>query len=256
LKIMLCGKGGSGKSTVAVLMARALAGKGYGVVLVDSDESNTTLYRMLGTSCPRPLVEYLGGRRRVAEALIGRNELDLVRALSRAGEGVRIEDLPPEFVAQAGGVRLVVVGKIREFGEGCACPLNFLTKVFLKNLMVNRNTVVIVDTDAGVEHVGRGVEEVVDVIVAVVDPTYESLVIAKTLMEAAKRLGKEFRTLFNKVSESLLPTLLEKARELGMPVDGWVSYSEELALQALRGEPVGNEAALREVENFLERIGL
>lgn len=73
------------------------------------------------------------------------------------GEGIRFSDLPPEYIAHSRfGVKLVVIGKVREFGEGCACPFNFLTKVLLENLIIPEKVFMIVDTDAGVEHVGRG----------------------------------------------------------------------------------------------------
>ncbi len=254
MKLMVCGKGGSGKSTVAALMTRVLAGMGREVVVVDSDESNTTLHRMLGLESPKPLAELLGGRKAIAKALATRREEDLLRALARGGRSIVVDELPPEYVAGSGNVKLVVVGKIREFGEGCACPLNFLAKVFLRHLSIGDNTVVIVDTDAGVEHVGRGVEEAVDKILAVIDPTHESLIIAETLMRTASRLGKGFHAILNKVRESTLPLLLEEVRKRGIRVDGWIRYHEELEIQALRGSPISCDEALNEVREIVEKL--
>ncbi len=256
MKVMICGKGGSGKSTITVLLARILADRGYKVVIVDADESNTTLPRMLGVSTPRPLVEFLGGRSTLVDALRSKKETDLIQAIAKAKEGVRIDDLPPDYVGVKGNIKLIVIGKIREFGEGCACPLNFLTRAFLKNLILSKNMIVLVDTDAGVEHVGRGVEEAVDKILVVVDPTYESLMIAKTLKETASKLGRSFNIILNKVRENTLPILLDKARELQLPVDGWVSYDDELAMCSLQGTPLSSEKALKEIENILGRLGL
>ncbi len=256
MKVMICGKGGSGKSTITVLLARILADRGYKVVIVDADESNTTLPRMLGVSTPRPLVEFLGGRSTLVDALRSKKETDLIQAIAKAKEGVRIDDLPPDYVGVKGNIKLIVIGKIREFGEGCACPLNFLTRAFLKNLVLSKNMIVLVDTDAGVEHVGRGVEEAVDKILVVVDPTYESLMIAKTLKETASKLGRSFNIILNKVRENTLPILLDKARELQLPVDGWVSYDDELAMCSLQGTPLSSEKALKEIENILGRLGL
>ncbi len=83
MKIMVCGKGGTGKSSIAALMGIELARRGYEVVVVDADESNMTLPMFLGMEPPRPLVEYLGGKKRVADAMFRRSELDLVSAISR-----------------------------------------------------------------------------------------------------------------------------------------------------------------------------
>ncbi len=256
MKIMICGKGGSGKSTVTALLACTLANRGYKVVVVDADESNTTLPRMLGVNAPRQLVEFLGGRSTLVDALRSKKEIDLVQAIAKAKEGVKIDDLPPAYVGIKDNIRLIVIGKIREFGEGCACPLNFLTRAFLQNLIVSENMIVLVDTDAGVEHVGRGVEEAVDKILAVVDPTYESLMIAKTLKETASKLGKSFNLILNKVRENTLPILLDKARELQLTVDGWVSYDDELAMCSLQGIPLNSKKALGEIENILGKLGL
>ncbi|MHA1711463.1 MAG: nucleotide-binding protein, partial [Candidatus Freyarchaeota archaeon] len=172
---MVCGKGGSGKSVISVLMARVLSRSGR-VYLIDSDESNALLPSMLGVKPPKPLVEYLGGR----DNIFKRGEVDIAKALARAGEGIRLSSLPREYTSTSPeGINLIVIGKVRNFGEGCACPLNYLTRVLLKNLLLEEGEVVIVDTDAGIEHVGRRVEEGVDAILAVVDPTAEALTLAK-----------------------------------------------------------------------------
>lgn len=69
---------------------------------------------------------------------------------------------------------MALVGKIEEYGEGCACPYGLLSKVLLKKLELADDATVIVDAEAGVEHLGRGVEEGIDIIVVIVDPTAEA----------------------------------------------------------------------------------
>ena len=92
---------------------------------------------------------------------------------------------------------MVTIGKVREYGEGCACPFNILTR---KNLVLEESEMVLVDTDAGIEHVGRRVEETVDGVLAVVDPTAESLRSALLLREVVSKLDKAFWVVANKIT--------------------------------------------------------
>lgn len=252
MKIMVCGKGGSGKSVISVLMARALA-KRYRVFLIDSDESNVLLPRLLGVEPPKPLAEYLGGKR----GIFRRGETEIVRALEGTGEGVRLDDLPPEYVSTSPeGIRLVTVGKVRGFGEGCACPFNFLARTVLKNLLLGGEEVVLVDTDAGIEHLGRGVEEGCDAIVAVADPTAEALVLAKSLKEFSQSHGKRFWLVLNKATPRVVEYVGKRAKEMGLEVDGMVSFDEEVFESCLEGGTLRANEAARDVEAMLRKIGL
>lgn len=156
MKIAVCGKGGSGKSTVVALMANALPKRGYEVWVVDSDESNPGLYRLLGLDRrPRPLLELVGGKKKVFQAYSG-DSAPVPSVLTR--DQIRTEDLPSQYVVAGDHVRLVCVGKILQSLEGCACPMGALSREFLKRLSLKENEVVLVDTEAGIEHFGREVE--------------------------------------------------------------------------------------------------
>lgn len=109
MRIMVCGKGGSGKSSLTVLAARVLSAN-HKVYIVDSDESNTLLPRMLNAEPPRPLVEYLGGRGIIFE----KGEVNIVDALTIAGKGIRLAELPNEYISSSPeGVSLLTIGKVR-----------------------------------------------------------------------------------------------------------------------------------------------
>jgi len=249
---MVCGKGGSGKSVISVLMARVLSRSGR-VYLIDSDESNALLPSMLGVKPPKPLVEYLGGR----DNIFKRGEVDIAKALARAGEGIRLSSLPREYTSTSPeGINLIVIGKVRNFGEGCACPLNYLTRVLLKNLLLEEGEVVIVDTDAGIEHVGRRVEEGVDAILAVVDPTAEALTLAKILKESFERLNKRFWLVLNKATPTVAELLKGKAKEMGLNVDGVIRFDEEVFKSCLEGKALRAGESIDDIEDLLESIGL
>ena len=252
MKIMVCGKGGSGKSALTVLMARVLS-QNNGVYIVDSDESNALLPRMLGAEPPTPLVEYLGGKGNIFK----QGAVNIIKALAAAGRGVRLPDLPSGYVSSSPeGVRLITIGKVREYGEGCACPFNFLARALLKSLILKDDEVVLVDTDAGVEHMGRGVEEGCDAIIAIADPTAESLVLAGILKKEATRLGKKFWLVANKIKPSVADIVTMKAKDAGLEPVGLVRSDEEVFRSNLEGEALRAEKALADIEAILKNIGL
>lgn len=252
MKIMVCGKGGSGKSALTVLMAKVLSNK-HRVYIVDSDESNALLHQMLGAQPPRPLVEYLGGKGNIFK----RGEINIVNALAAAGRGVRLSDLPREYVSSSPeGIRLATIGKVREYGEGCACPFNFLARTLLKSLMLEGGDMVLVDTDAGVEHLGRGVEEGCDAILTIADPTAESLVLARILNEETTRLGKKFWLVANKVTPSTADVVTMKVKDAELETVGLVRFDEEVFKSSLEGVALKAKEALADVEAVLKNIGL
>ncbi|MBW2023757.1 MAG: P-loop NTPase [Deltaproteobacteria bacterium] len=134
MKICICGKGGSGKSTVVKLMADALRKYGKEVTVLDSDESNTSLYWMLGFERPpQPLMDSLGGKKSVQAKMIerlsrGENEPEM----SIWQQDLILPDLlRPGFIVEKGGLKLIQTGKIHQALEGCACPMGAVTREFL-----------------------------------------------------------------------------------------------------------------------------
>jgi CO dehydrogenase maturation factor len=124
-----------------------------------------------------------------------------------------LKDLPKDYLSEKGNIQLLSMGKIHEFGEGCACPINALSSRFLEVLDLEDKEFVIVDTDAGIEHFGRGVEKGVDVLVVIIDPSRESILLAQKISDLGKQVGKPTYYVLNKVnqeSEKLLLDALDK----------------------------------------------
>ena len=249
MKIMVCGKGGVGKTALTVLMARILSRK-FKVYIVDSDESNILLPIFLGVSPPKPLVEYIGGKKDEEE--FERMEPDITEALTKAKEGIRLDLLPSDYISISDdGIGLIVIGKVREYGEGCACPFNILTKILLGNLFLKEDEVVLVDTDAGIEHVGRKLEEVCDGLIAIVDPTVESLELALLLRDIASKLNKKFWVIANKVTKETEEILKEEAERLNLKIDGTVRFDDQLYISCLKREPLKSSIAVVDLEEIL-----
>jgi len=250
MKIMICGKGGVGKTALAVLMARILS-ENFKVYIIDSDESNVLLPTFLGVPPPKPLVEYVGGKKDEEE--FEKMEPDISKALTKAKEGIRLDLLPSSYISTSeDGVGLIIIGKVREYGEGCACPFNILTKILLGNLSLRKGEIILVDTDAGIEHAGRKLEEVCDGLMAIIDPTIESLELARLLKEIASKLNKKFWIIANKVTGETEGLLREEANRLGLRIDGTVRFDEELYISCLRRKPLKSDLAIADLKNILK----
>jgi CO dehydrogenase maturation factor len=198
MKILVCGKGGCGKSTAAALLAREMGSRGKRVLLIDSDESNFGLHSMLGMERPKDFMDYFGGKKVLFEK---------VKSIQRP---ISIDELPRDYIAGKGNIKLLAMGKIYDFGEGCACPINALSSRFLENIEIGKDELLIADTDAGVEHLGRGVEHGCDVILIVVEPSRESIEMAARIVDMASSLEKRLYYVLNKIEDETRSVLMSQ----------------------------------------------
>jgi len=259
VKVSVCGKGGSGKSTVVVLLARQLHARGRRVLVVDSDESNACLHWMLGLHRPpRPLLELVGGRKHVQREMrsgFDRGE-DQPKMSVLASPQVRIQDLPQEYVGERDGLRLVAVGKIHQALEGCACPIGVLSREFLKRLRLEPTEAAVVDMEAGIEHFGRGVETSVDAVVGVVEPSLESVLLTERVRQLALGSGAKFAgAILNKVaSKQLAAALARQLKDRQIPVLGTIRHHEEIASACLAGNALDSATAQKEMGAILDAL--
>jgi CO dehydrogenase maturation factor len=253
-KIAVCGKGGSGKSTVVALLARALHDVGARVLVVDSDESNPGLYRVLGfDQRPTPLLELVGGKKQVFPTFSGETKHE-DNILTR--EAFHIADLPGDYIAERDGIGLVCVGKILQSLEGCACPMGALSREFLKRLSLQEDEVVVVDMEAGVEHFGRGVETSIDSVLIVTEPSYDSLELAEKISVLAAEVGVErVWAILNKVGSGEIASRLQKnLKGKALTVIGAIGYEPEIFEAGLEGRPVRRDKLETDVGGMLDRI--
>lgn len=211
MKILICGKGGCGKSTLTALLAQSMARKGCNVLVVDNDESNFGLHRQLGLELPQDFLNHFGGKKELGEKM--RESFSTGEAVSFFENRWKIPDIPEEYVSVKGNLSLMAVGKIHDFGEGCACPMGVLSKHLLKNIDVQDNDFVFIDTEAGIEHFGRGVEEGCDALLMVLDPSYESIRLSEKISSLASAAGKDIYYVLNKIDEESKSLLYEKVPE-------------------------------------------
>ena len=245
MKLIVCGKGGSGKSTVSALLASAYVRRGRNVLVVDSDESNFGLHKQLGLPLPEDFTHFFGHKKGIFED----------GAEEAFGVGWKLADLPDAFVSRQGPLRLMAMGKIAQAGEGCACPMGVLTKTFLEHLRLEKEDMVIVDTEAGVEHFGRGVDRFADAILMIADPSYESVRLAEKITEMGHAIERSVFVVLNKANEEQL----EVMRQILPPdvnVIAALPMDSEILMAGLKGEPLTQEPAqLADILKVLEGIG-
>ena len=241
MKMILCGKGGCGKSTISALLARACVQRGMNVLVVDADESNFGLHKQLGLPLPKDFTLFFGFKKGIFQD--GAEDV--------FADGWTFEDLPQEYVSRDGNVRLMAMGKIALAGEGCACPMGALTKTFLEHLKLGDNDIVIVDTEAGVEHFGRGVDRFADAILMVADPSYESIQLAGKITEMGESFGKPVYLILNKTDEQQREMMLE-ALPPKTKVIAALPMDREILMSGLRGEAL--TSVPQPINDILDKI--
>jgi CO dehydrogenase maturation factor len=148
----------------------------------------------------------------------------------------------------------VAVGKIEEFGEGCACPYGFLSKELLKRIELNDDEFLIVDTEAGIEHLGRGIEEGIDDLLVVVDPTAEGVAIAEKLASEAKRIGKNMYIVLNKMTSEVEPIMFQLLNEKNLEADLVLSYDPMIFKSSLMGKEFNASVAAEQISFLTSQL--
>ena len=249
MMILVSGKGGSGKSTLTALMARAFKKRNFRVLVLDMDESNHGLHRLMGLDRPVHLLDALGGknglREKMKPAFPGGTPGETLFDAK-----ITFDTLSPDWTSNADGMYLLVIGKIHDFGEGCACPMGGLTRQLLSRLELSKKDVAIIDTTAGVEHFGRGIDRFCDLIIGIVDPTYESLAMAERMEAMARSAGTKIRFVFNKVDEPS-ETVMEEHFGAG-GVMARIPHLASLYRAGLEGKPVTED--VEEIEPIVRYI--
>ena len=221
MKITVCGKGGCGKSTVSALLAKEFERMGKTVLVADSDESNYGLHRQLGVKLPRDFTEFFGGKEKAFKTMMAGEILDTVKLSAFAkkfySEPFTLNEIPEEYISRNNGVMLISSGKIHQTNEGCACTMNSILKQFIKhltvgenvmlkriinNLILHREDVVLLDMEACLEHLGRGITEGMDQFIVVIEPGARSVQTYRNVKRLAEELGvKKVRVVANKIRD-------------------------------------------------------
>src|SRR3989338_3415134 len=219
MKIAITGKGGVGKTSIAAGLALLFKDQGKKVIAIDADP-DANLAATLGFSGserPEPISEL--------KKLI----------LERTGEvgsffklNPKVDDIPDRFSAKRGNMMLIEMGTVKKGGSGCVCPESAFLKALLSHIFLNRDEVVVVDMEAGVEHLGRGTAQSVEKFLIVVEPNSTSLDTARRIKELAGNLGiKEISVIGNKIRSKEDKGFIKK-NLTGIRVQGYIGFDESL----------------------------
>jgi len=260
VKIAVAGKGGVGKTLISSTLARLLARDGYNVLAVDADP-NINLATALGIS------EDVAGK----IVPISENDSLIEEKTGVApGESIgrvfnmtpKVSDIVEKFgIAGPDGVNLLVMGTVKAGNSGCMCAANALLRALIQHILIQRGEVVIMDMEAGLEHLGRGTARRMDLMLAVVEPRMKAIETAGRVLKLANEIEvKDIIAVGNKVSSEEERSLIEeKMKELRIPIAAYIPFDENVSESDMRGIPLIDYApespavlAITQLKNYLE----
>jgi CO dehydrogenase maturation factor len=248
MKVAVVGKGGVGKTTFSAALVRALAEAGRPVFAIDADPNNCLAYAL---GVPAEMAAQV-------TPLSDMTDLLAERAGSKGGQGgmfvlnPEVKDLIDTYTLSYNGIRLLVMGTIERGGGGCVCPESNTLKALVREL-VDLPDDLVLDMEAGLEHLGRGTAMAVDALIGVVTPDATSL---RTLLRArslAADIGlSRFVAVANRVRSPADRRLVEDA--LGdIPVVAELGVYEGLTSDATLASRAG-EVLLADVRSQLPEV--
>lgn len=251
IKIAISGKGGVGKTTLAALLCKAFREKGYSVLAVDADPASG-LPAALGFSeseTPAPITalkDLIAERTGVQPGSIG--PLFTLNP--------RVDDLPEKLCAEHDGIRLLIMGTVQRGGAGCLCPEGALLRALVQHLILYRREAVIMDMEAGLEHLGRATAQAVHRLLVVVEPGMRSIETARTILRLAADIHLRPPGLIaNKLRSEDDRRFIEEALQ-GRTIVGQLLFDDELLTADMRRLPpwVASPASLATARGIADRL--
>ena len=195
MKVAITGKGGVGKTTLSSTLARLYADEGRTVLAADVDP-DANLGLALGLSQEEvDAIVPISKMRTLVEERTGANEANKFFKLNPY-----VADIPEKYAKDINGVKLLVMGTVDVGGSGCVCPEHVMLKAILSSLTYRKDDVVIMDMEAGLEHLGRGTAANMDQFIVVIEPGSRSVQTYRNVKRLAADLGvKRVRVVANKI---------------------------------------------------------
>ncbi|MBF0430708.1 MAG: AAA family ATPase [Fibrobacteria bacterium] len=241
MKLAVSGKGGIGKTTFSALLAKHYAKNGSQIIAIDADP-DANLANALGFPAGQPVTPLVELRDLIKE----RVGAEPGQTASYFTMNPKVDDIPDKYSIEKDGVKLMAMGTVRRGGGGCVCPENVIVRSLIGHLLIHRDDVVLLDMEAGVEHLGRGTARFVDVLLVVVGPTIASIQTFRRIKKLASDLNMgNIAVVANQVKSE---DDIERIKtETGATVIGAIPFSPDLI--DYHGGDVGDS-----IHNEIERI--
>lgn len=235
MKLAITGKGGTGKTTIAGILTHYFNNDGYKVLAVDADP-DANLASAIGILREQAMsIVPIAEQRMLIKERTGANPRQFGQLFKI---NPTVSDIPDKFYMEFRGIKLLVMGGVRKGGSGCACPENVLLKNLLSEIILNRNEVVIVDMEAGIEHLGRSTAESIDKMLIIVEPGTRSIYTAKSIMKFAKEIGiHNFGIIGNKIQNECQKVWISEQFPTNL-ILGMISYHETIRDADLLEKPL------------------
>jgi len=251
MKIAISGKGGVGKTTFASFLIRALADEGKKVLAIDADP-DANLAQALGVINSEEIVP-ISEMKELIEERTGAK----VGAMGQFFKlNPKVDDLPESLSVEVDGVKVMVMGSVKTGGSGCVCPESILLKNLVRHIVLARDEAVVLDMEAGLEHLGRGTAMSVDRLVVVVEPGRRSIETAHQIRKLAGDLRiKKLNFLGNKIrTDKDRQFLLEQMSDFQFL--GFIPYETDIIEADLDGRPPyeKNKEALEIVKGMIKEL--
>ena len=233
MKIAVSGKGGVGKTTLTAILAHVFTTEGHKVLAIDADP-DANLALALGFESTREITPLSEMRELIAERTGA--EPGTMGGMFKLNP--KVDDLPSTISREIEGMKLMVMGGVKKGGGGCVCPESVLLKALITHLVLARDEVVIIDMEAGLEHLGRGTASSVDKLIVVVEPGRRSIDTAHTVRRLAHDLALDnIVVVGNKVRNEKDEAFIREGLA-GFEMLGFLPYSDEVIEADLRGGAV------------------
>jgi CO dehydrogenase maturation factor len=251
MKIAISGKGGVGKTLLAAFLSQTFAESGYSVIAIDADP-DANLAATLGFPNPEELTP-------ISEL----SDLIEERVGVRPGQSgaffklnPRVDDLPEDYSLKLDGIRVMAMGRIKRGGTGCYCPEGALLQALVSHLLLQRDEVVILDMEAGIEHLSRGTTKAVDKLIIVVEPGRRSIETAQTINRLSQDLGLHNIAIVGNKIRSDADKKFITSNLPDIEVLGFISYAPSITEADLNNRPLfaASPQTAKEVKNIYDKL--